>query len=121
LAGVPYGGRWIGIVHGFGVRLHDAAGASFRTDPTSYRKRDSETSSDRDRLGIDRDRLVNSPWGKRSGAHLHPSFTLAFWSLGKVGKVDACFYVLSQFAGGVLGVLVAAILVGKSSRGSTVN
>jgi len=72
-------------------------------------------------MGLTAIGLVYSPWGKRSGAHLNPSFTLAFWSLGKVGSVDAFFYVLSQFAGGVLGVLVAALLIGEPIRHSAVN
>ena len=48
-----------------------------------------------------------SPWGKRSGAHINPSVTLVFWRLGKVKFYDALFYILAQFAGGILGVLLA--------------
>lgn len=53
--------------------------------------------------------LVNvySPWGKRSGAHLNPSVTWTFFRLGKVGPWDAVFYSVSQFAGGIAGVLIA--------------
>ena len=51
---------------------------------------------------------IYSPWGMRSGGHLNPSTTLTFLRLGKVKPVDAGFYALSQFAGGVLGTLVAA-------------
>jgi aquaporin Z len=57
--------------------------------------------------------LVYSPWGKRSGAHMNPAFTLTFYRLGKVAPWDAMFYVVAQFAGGILGVaLVAAIVPG---------
>lgn len=52
--------------------------------------------------------LIYSPWGKRSGAHFNPSVTLAFLSLGKIAPWDATFYVASQFAGGLLGVLLVA-------------
>jgi aquaporin Z len=52
--------------------------------------------------------LIYSPWGKRSGAHLNPSMTLAFWRLGKVSPWDAFFYMTAQFAGGVGGVLLIA-------------
>lgn len=48
-----------------------------------------------------------SPWGKRSGAHLNPSFTWAFFRLGKVEGWDAVFYSASQFIGGTVGVLIA--------------
>ena len=45
--------------------------------------------------------------GQRSGAHLNPAVTLAFWRLGKVEGWDALFYVLAQFVGGWLGVVLA--------------
>src|SRR5687768_15266280 len=51
--------------------------------------------------------LVYSPWGQQSGAHMNPSVTLTFWRLGKVRPQDAFWYVLAQFAGGVLGVCLA--------------
>src|SRR5947208_347089 len=51
---------------------------------------------------------IYSPWGKQSGAHINPSVTLTFFRLGKVACWDALFYVLSQFVGGLAGVLIAA-------------
>jgi len=51
--------------------------------------------------------IIYSPWGKRSGAHMNPSVTMTFWRLGKIESWDAIFYVLSQFAGGIAGVLIA--------------
>jgi len=57
--------------------------------------------------------LVYSPWGKQSGAHYNPSLTLTFFRLGKVAPWDALFYALSQFAGGLAGVLLMALLLGK--------
>lgn len=56
--------------------------------------------------------LIYSPWGKRSGAHMNPAFTLTFLRLGKVAPRDALAYVIAQFIGGVLGVLVARALIG---------
>ncbi|HYL14575.1 MAG TPA: aquaporin [Terriglobales bacterium] len=58
--------------------------------------------------------LMFSPWGKQSGAHFNPSVTLTFLRLKKIQPWDALFYVLAQFTGGVLGVLVAALLLGKT-------
>ena len=43
--------------------------------------------------------IVYSPWGKRSGAHINPAVTLAFWQLGKIRSADAMWYVLAQVAG----------------------
>ncbi|MGH7803330.1 MAG: MIP/aquaporin family protein [Candidatus Binatia bacterium] len=57
--------------------------------------------------------IIYSPFGKRSGAHINPSVTLTFFRLGKIAPADAFFYVVAQFAGGVLGVLAARALLGE--------
>jgi aquaporin Z len=64
---------------------------------------------------------IYSPWGKRSGAHLNPSTTLAFLRLGKVRPLDAMFYTIAQFAGGIIGTLLAAGLVPSFVGHPTVN
>src|SRR6516162_2070321 len=53
--------------------------------------------------------LIFSPLGKRSGAHFNPAVTLTFWRLGKVKNWDAVFYIVAQFAGGVIGVWAVAL------------
>src|SRR4029450_4479989 len=53
--------------------------------------------------------LVFSPLGKRSGAHFNPAVTLTFWRLGKVKNLDAVFYVIAQFMGGIVGVLAVRV------------
>ena len=58
--------------------------------------------------------LIFSPWGKQSGAHFNPAVTLTFFRLKKIQFWDALFYVLAQFTGGVLGVLIAAAFLGKA-------
>ena len=65
--------------------------------------------------------LIFSPWGKRSGAHMNPAFTLSFYLLGKVRRWDAVFYAIAQFAGGILGVLASVFLLGELVRHSSVN
>jgi len=57
--------------------------------------------------------LIFSPWGKRSGAHMNPATTLTFLRLGKVTPWDAAFYVAAQFAGGIVGTLAAAQILGR--------
>ena len=52
--------------------------------------------------------IVFSPLGKRSGAHFNPAVTLTFWRLGKVKGWDALFYVVAQFIGAILGLMLVA-------------
>jgi aquaporin Z len=59
-------------------------------------------------MGLTAIALIYSRWGQRSGAHMNPAVTLSFLRLGKVRRWDAFFYVIAQFAGGVLGVLLVA-------------
>jgi aquaporin Z len=56
--------------------------------------------------------IIYSPWGQRSGAHINPSVTLAFLRLGRVPRADALFYVLAQFAGGLVGTRLARVILG---------
>jgi aquaporin Z len=65
--------------------------------------------------------LIYSLWGKRSGAHMNPSVTLAFYFLGKYTAADALFYALAQFVGGTIGIALAAQLLGEAFTGLPVN
>lgn len=46
--------------------------------------------------------------GHISGAHINPAVTIGVWSLKKISATDALLYIIAQFAGAAL-----AILVGK--------
>jgi aquaporin Z len=72
-------------------------------------------------MGLTAIALIYSPWGRRSGAHMNPAVTLAFWSLGKTAGPDAMFYVLTQFAGGAAGVLLVAGVLGAPFTGPPVS
>lgn len=72
-------------------------------------------------MGLTAISIFHSPWGKCSGAHLNPSVTLAFFSLGKIEARDALYYVGAQFAGGVAGVGVASLVIGKALGHPAVN
>jgi aquaporin Z len=65
--------------------------------------------------------IICSPWGKRSGAHFNPAVTLTFLRLGKIRPDDAFFYVLFQFIGGVVGVLISYLVLGGLLADSAVN
>jgi aquaporin Z len=65
--------------------------------------------------------LVYSPWGKRSGAHMNPAFTLTFWRLGKVAPWDAALYSVFQFLGGLGGVLLVAMAASSLLSHPSVN
>lgn len=72
-------------------------------------------------MGLTAIALILSPWGQRSGAHMNPSVTLAFASLGKVAAWDAAFYIAAQLAGGVAGMQVASRLIGPPLASPEVN
>ncbi len=72
-------------------------------------------------MGLTAVLLIYSPWGQRSGAHMNPATTLTFYRLGKVEGWDAFFYMLSQFAGGILGTALAFIVLGQTLAHQEVN
>ena len=72
-------------------------------------------------MGITNIINIYSPWGKRSGAHINPSTTWTFFRLGKINLWDAIFYSLSQFVGGVTGVLIAQAAIKKFLAHPSVN
>jgi aquaporin Z len=62
-------------------------------------------------MGLTAAGIIYSPWGQRSGAHINPAVTLTFLRLGKVKREDAIFYAAAQIVGGLLGVMLAALLL----------
>jgi aquaporin Z len=65
--------------------------------------------------------IIFSPLGKRSGAHFNPAVTLTFLRLGKIEAWDAAFYTLFQFAGGIAGVMLASLTLGRLVAHQSVN
>lgn len=63
-------------------------------------------------MGLTAIGLIYSPWGARSGAHLNPCVSLAFWRLGRVPGRQALAYTAAHFAGAAAGVALAAGLFG---------
>src|SRR5205823_5124984 len=72
-------------------------------------------------MGLTAIALIYSPIGQRSGAHMNPSVTLAFYRLGKVASPDAIAYVAAQFVGGIAGVIVASTFLGMLVADPAVN
>jgi aquaporin Z len=62
-------------------------------------------------MGLTAIAIIYSPWGKQSGAHINPSMTLTFFRMGKIKLWDALFYMVSQFTGAVVGVMLVAIFL----------
>jgi aquaporin Z len=63
-------------------------------------------------MGLTAAAIIYSPWGQQSGAHLNPAVTLTFLRLGKVKLPDAVFYIVAQFVGGAMGVLLVTLILG---------
>ena len=58
--------------------------------------------------------IVHSPWGRRSGAQMNPVVTLTFFRLGRSAPHDATAYIVAQFTGGALGVVIASTFLGDA-------
>jgi aquaporin Z len=56
--------------------------------------------------------LIRSRLGRRTGAHLNPAVTLAYYYLRRVHRWDAAFYVTFQFLGAVSGMWLARSVLG---------
>ena len=65
--------------------------------------------------------ILNSPFGKRSGAHINPSVTLVQYRLGNINGMDAIFYVLFQFIGGSVGMYLIYILMPDYFKHPSIN
>jgi len=63
-------------------------------------------------MGLTAIGLIYSPWGQQSGAHMNPSLTVTYFRLGKIERRDTIGYVVGQFLGGVMGVLVVRTTLG---------
>lgn len=72
-------------------------------------------------MGLTAIGIIYSPWGKQSGAHLNPAVTLSFLRLGKIQPTDAAFYILAQFVGGWIGLVLAASVGGTYLADPAVN
>jgi len=59
--------------------------------------------------------LIYSTWGRQSGAQFNPAVTLSMLQLHRIQPWDAFFYILAQFIGGWLGVVLAAAPFPKAS------
>ncbi len=57
--------------------------------------------------------IIYSPWGNKSGAHINPAVTLAMLRLGKIEPYDAFFYIVAQFAGGIVAVQLCGLMLGR--------
>ena len=71
-------------------------------------------------MGLTAVLIIHSSMGKRSGAHFNPAITLTYFRLGKIAPTDAFFYVLAQFLGGIFGVGVSALFLGRALAGPSV-
>jgi aquaporin Z len=91
-----------------GVLLEHPAAAAARAIPNPFARRALFGLA----MGVTAVAIIYSPLGKRSGAHVNPSVTLAFLRLGKVKPRDAAFYVAAQLVGATAGVLVAWAALG---------
>ncbi|MGW3248187.1 aquaporin [Streptomyces sp. NPDC001070] len=61
--------------------------------------------------------LILSPLGRRSGAHMNPAVSVAFWLMGALPGRDLVAYGAAQLAGSVAGVAVGRLAWGTALGG----
>jgi aquaporin Z len=61
--------------------------------------------------------ITISPIGRRSGAHLNPSVTIAFWLRRHVHVHDLFGYIVAQCAGALTGAALVRLLWGSTAAG----
>jgi aquaporin Z len=101
----------------FAILLYHPSSPALRAIPSEFVRRVLIGSA----MGLTLIALVYSPWGKRSGAHMNPAFTLTFWRLGKVAPWDAVLYSLAQFTGAFGGVCLVAMVASPFLAHPSVN
>lgn len=52
-------------------------------------------------------------FGEKSGAHINPATTLAFFRLGKINLANVFFYITAQFAGGTAAAQLLKLALGS--------
>jgi len=57
--------------------------------------------------------LISSRWGGRSGAHMNPAVTVSYLRLGRIPPRTAMVYVPMQVLGGIAGVLIITLVMGR--------
>jgi len=72
-------------------------------------------------MGLTAIGIIYSPWGKQSGAHLNPAVTLTFFRLRKIQGTDAFYYVVAQAIGGLIGLVLASVALGRAIEHPAVN
>ena len=53
--------------------------------------------------------------GHISGTHINPAVTIGLWSIKKIETKEAVFYIIAQFLGGILALILGHILLGNIS------
>lgn len=65
--------------------------------------------------------IFYSPVTAPSGSHINPAVTITFLRLDKMCRYDAMFYIIFQFLGGTIAVLIMASLLGNALTMAPVN
>jgi aquaporin Z len=72
-------------------------------------------------MGVTALYILNSPFGKKSGAHINPSVTIVQYRLGNIDKINSIFYILFQFLGGSLGMFFIYLIIPRYIKFPTIN
>src|SRR5206468_3719892 len=72
-------------------------------------------------MGLTAFYILNSAFGKKSGAHINPAVTIVQYRLGNINRVNAVFYIIFQFIGGTIGMFLINALMPRYMQHPAVN
>jgi len=72
-------------------------------------------------MGLTAGFIFYSPYTSPSGSHINPAVTITFLRLGRINGNDAFFYIVFQFLGGTLAVLMMRMLMSRTLIDAPVN
>lgn len=65
--------------------------------------------------------ILNSRFGKLSGAYINPVVTIVQYQLRQISKIDALFYCIFQFIGGSAGMYLIYLLLPRQIADPSIN
>jgi aquaporin Z len=68
-------------------------------------------------MGLTAYGIIESPWGRKSGAHINPAVTIVHLRMGNISVLNSAGYIIFQAFGATVSVYIMKFLLGSSLTG----